>query len=88
MVCVRLATLVQGTAQGCIKFLPPSGGKFIKYVGEEYKVVKRGRECHVCGKEYNVEKRERGSNIVFPIILRLLGRISIGEEGKRTDILW
>ena len=33
-------------------------------------------------KEYNKVKRERGSNIVFPIILRLLGRISSGEKGK------
>ena len=36
-----------------------------------------------------VEKRERGSNIIFPIILRLIGRISswegngnFGEEGQ------
>ena len=29
---------------------------------------------------YNVEnKRKRGSSIIFPIILRLLGRISIGK---------
>ena len=26
-----------------------------------------------------MEKKERGSNIMFPIILRLLGRISSGE---------
>ena len=26
-------------------------------VGEEYQVVKRGREYHSCGEEYNVEKR-------------------------------
>ena len=41
--------------------LDPGGGKFVKSVGEEYQVVKRGRECHGCGEEYNVEKRERGS---------------------------
>ena len=35
--------------------------------------------------EYNVEKSERGSNIIFPIISRLLERISIGEKG--TEIL-
>ena len=34
------------------------------------------------------KKRERGSNIIFPIILRLLGGISSGEEGKETEILW
>ena len=35
----------------------------------------------------NMEKRARGSNIIFPVILRLLGRISSGEEGKGTEIL-
>ena len=28
---------------------------------------------------------ERGSNIIFPIILKLLGRISNEEEGKGTE---
>jgi len=41
--------------------------------------VNREREYHDCGEEYNMEKRKRGSNIIFPIISRLLGRISIGE---------
>ena len=45
--------------------------KLFKSVGEE--VVKR--ECHVCGEEYNVEKGERESNIIFSIILRVWGRI-------------
>ena len=27
-----------------------------------------------------MEKRERGSNMIFPKILRLFGKISIGEE--------
>ena len=58
--------------------------KFIMSIGEEHQVVKRGREYHDCGEEYNVEKREGGSNIIFPKILRLLGRISSGE--KRTEI--
>ena len=31
------------------------------------------------GEEYNVQERERGSSIIFPIILRLL---SNGEEGE------
>ena len=34
-----------------------------------------------------MEKRQRGSNIIFPLILRLLGRISSGKEGKETEIL-
>ena len=38
---------------------------------------------HGCGEEYNVEKKERGSNIIFPIILRLLGRISSVKEGRQ-----
>ena len=59
-------------------------GKFIKSVGEEYQVVKRGREYQGCGEEYNVEKRI--SKIIFLIILRLLGRISSGEEGNRTEM--
>ena len=63
------------------------GGGVINYFGEEYQVVKRERECHGCGEENNVEKREKGSNIIFPIILRLLGRISSGLRGKGTDIL-
>ena len=54
---------------------------------EDYQVVKRGGECHSCGEEYNVIKRVRVSNIIFPLILRLLGRISNGEEGKETEIL-
>ena len=46
---------------------------------EEYQVVKRGMEYHGCGEDYNVEKREKGSNVPFPIILRLRRRISRGE---------
>ena len=59
--------------------------KFIKSVGEESQVVKRGGEYHCFWEEYYVEKRERGSNIIFPIILGLLGRISSDKEGKRTE---
>ena len=51
----------------------------IKSVLEEYQVVKGGREYHGRGEEYKVKKRERGSNIIFTIIFRLLGRISSGE---------
>ena len=45
------------------------------------------REYHGYGEEYNWGKRKKGSNIIFPIILRLLGRISSEEEGKGTKIL-
>ena len=49
--------------------------KLFKSVGEEYYVVKRGREYHGFWEEDNMEKREWGSNIIFPLILRLSGRI-------------
>ena len=41
--------------------------------------MKRGREYHGCGEEYNVESSVMGGNIICPIIFRLLGRISSGE---------
>ena len=52
-------------------------------VGEEYQVMKRGKEYKGCGEKYNVEKE---SNIIFHIILMLLGRISCGEKGKTAEI--
>ena len=44
---------------------------------EEGKVI-----SWLCGRILH-EKRERGSNIIFPIILRLFG-----ENGKGTEIFW
>ena len=52
----------------------------------EYQIVKREREYYGCGEEYNVEKREMGSYIIYPIISRLLGEISNGEKDKWTEI--
>ena len=49
--------------------------------------MKRGREYYGLGEEYRVEKRERGNNIIFPVILRLLGRILNGEKGKGLEFL-
>ena len=48
-----------------------------------------GREYHGFGEAYNykMEKRERYYNIIFPIILRMLGKILSGEKGKETEIL-
>ena len=40
--------------------------------------MKRGREYHGCEEEYNMEKGKGGSNIIFPLILRVL-RKSSGE---------
>ena len=41
------------------------------------------------GKNITRKKSERGSNIFFPLIVRLLGSGSVdnGEKGKGTDIL-
>ena len=50
--------------------------------------LEEGQVISCCGEEYTVQKRERGSNIIFPIILRLLGRISSVEERKGTEIFW
>ena len=47
----------------------------------------RGSEYDVCGEEYKVGKSEIGGNIIFPVILMLVGRISSGGEGNETDIL-
>ena len=69
-----------------VPYSPPLGGKFIKPVGKEYQVLKEEREYHGCGEEYIVDKRKRGSKIIFPIILRLYERISSGEEGRRGNI--
>ena len=46
--------------QGCIKFLIPHcwGGGLLKPAGEEYQVLKKGREYHGCGEEYNADKGE------------------------------
>ena len=51
------------------------------------KKLQEGKEYHGCEEEYNVEKRDRGSNIILPVLLRLLGRISNGERGKGTEIM-
>ena len=50
--------LMQTLIQGCIKFLIPHpwGGEFIKSFGEEFQVVKRGREFKGFWEEYHVEK--------------------------------
>ena len=38
-------------------------------------------------KKIALKNREKGSNIIFPVILRLLGGISSDEKMKRTEIL-
>ena len=48
--------------------------KFIKSVGEEYQVVKRGRKYPGSWEEYNMKNRQWGAITYFLIILRLLRR--------------
>ena len=65
---------------------PPVAGVYIvpysTPVGEEYQVLKEGRVYHVCGEEYNVDKIDRGSKIIFSVILRLFERTSSGKGRK------
>ena len=50
---VHCAWIRNPVRQECIKFLVPplGGGEFMKYYGDEYQVVKRGRIYHGCGEE-------------------------------------
>ena len=71
--------------QGCIKFLIPPGPWRAVYqiCCGRTSSCEEGGEYNGCVKKIH-EKRE--SNIIFPIILRLLVRISNGKEGKGTEI--
>ena len=42
-----------------------------KSVWEDYQIWKRGRSYQVCAEKYNVENMKMGSNILYPLILRL-----------------
>ena len=55
---------------GCIKFLIPPGGEFIKSVGEEYQVVMRGREYQGCGEEYKSDKKAKGKQYHLPYYIK------------------
>ena len=48
--------------------------------------MKRGREYHCYGEKYNSEKRERGSNNFFHLILRLWEENQVGKKGKGTTL--
>ena len=43
---------------------PLTNQTFTKSDGEEYQIVKRGREYQGCGDEYNFEKKGKESNII------------------------
>ena len=54
-----------------------------KHGCSKFNILKRIKAYHGCGKEYNVEKNgKEESNIIFPMILSLLGRISSGKKGR------
>ena len=62
----------QTLMQGCIKFLTPTpGGGVIKSFGEEFQVVKMGRDFKGFWGKYHVEKRVRRSNIICSVTLRM-----------------
>ena len=63
----------------CIKFL------IFSLLGKNVKLWRGEGNTIAVGK--NITWKKRGSNIIFPFIIRLLGRISSGEEGKGTEIL-
>ena len=48
--------------------------------------MKREKEHHAVGKNITWKKSKRGINIIFPITLRQLGRISSVEKGKGREI--
>ena len=45
----------------------------MKFVGEEYKVVKKGREFLGCGEEYNVEKKGKGEQYYLSYYIEAVG---------------
>ena len=54
---------------------PPLMGSLSTVLGKN---IKKGREYHVCGVEYNFEK-------LYLYMIRLLGRLSSWEEGKEDE---
>ena len=48
--------------------------------------MKRGKEYHCCETEYS-GKKGKGKQYNFPYFIKLLGRISSGEDGKGTKIM-
>ena len=84
-----LISLMNDQVLGCIKFLPPGPGGGGVYQACRGRISSCGKErdYHGCGVDFIVEKREQESNFISPVTLRLLGRISSREDGKRTEIL-
>ena len=54
---------------------PTLGGReFIKSAGEEYQVVKRGREYYGCGEKYNVDKFGKGKQYHLSYNIEAVGK--------------
>ena len=53
-------------------------------VKSELRLHKIKKYSDLIASQCNVVKSERGSNIIFPILLRLLRRITSEEDGKGT----
>ena len=50
--------------------------------------MKRGREYHGFGGEYNAEKKEKGGNIFFFFYIKAVGKnIKWGREGRSIENL-
>ena len=61
-----------------VPYPPPRRAKFNKAAGEEYQVVKSGRDFYVCWEKHNVEKKGKREQYHLPCIIRAVG--------KRTEI--
>ena len=63
---------------------PRAVWKFIQIFWEEYQVVKRGREYHGCGEEYNVEKEGKGKQYHITLNIEAVGEeYQLGKRGGR-----
>ena len=76
---LMLRCMIWSLDQGCIKFLIPPGRSF-QVAWKEYQDAKKGKEYQGYGEKNNVKKGKE-SNILFPMMIRLLRRISSGEGG-------
>ena len=65
-------------SKGCIKFIKSVGEEYIQF-GREEGNIKVGR------KNIAWKKGGAGRNVLFPLILRLLERISRREEGRGIE---
>ena len=50
-----IGTFLNWYVRAWLCFIHPDFQVFFRFVGEDYQVVKMGREYHGCGEEYNVE---------------------------------